>query len=104
MTNADHIIEQLQALGAQVAIKSFDTDQEVITVFVNKTKLNDPIMTQSWKHGIFLIPERNNWVIGYSQSAKTRPLSEQTLMDVMKVWVENPADLKTLQYYDQQSI
>ena len=104
MNNAEHIIEQLQALGAQVAIKSFDTDQEVISVFVNKTKPNDPIITQTWKHGIFLIQEGNNWVIGYSQSAKTRPLSEQLLMDIINVWIAHPADLKPLQKYDQQSI
>ena len=104
MNNADHIIEQLQALGAQAAIKSFGTDQEVISVFVNKTKSNDSIMAHSWKHGIFLIPERNKWIIGYSQSAKTRPLSEKALMDIIKVWIANPADMKPLQAYDQQSI
>ena len=88
------IIEYAKSKGAEVRIRSFESAPNTETICVNFGKIDSEETSgfDVWKHGIFIDELEGEWVIGFSQSAKTQPLEQMKLMQVLELWFAKPSD------------
>ena len=86
------IIRMVESLGAHAAPRSFGAPlaKEQIGVFVCPHETANGI--HAFDHGIFLIEDPKGWVIGFSQSGRTRPLIKEELERLLKTWIAAPDD------------
>ena len=90
--NKEQIISHLISKGADVHIRSFKPGEETICVYVNREKVEKLPEMRVWKHGVFLNFYDGSWFVGYSQSGKTRALTEKEMLNIMGQWIANPDD------------
>ena len=88
------IIKYAESKGADVKVRNFETDATYNTICVNlgKEAPKDSLGIEAWQHGIFIEELAGKWVIGFSQSAKTQPLEQLKLIQVLELWFAEPSD------------
>ncbi len=92
--NKCDIINFAKKNGLKAINKSFNN---IPTLFIGKGEYNDPVVGSVYKDGIFIYQKNDKWIIGFSQSAKTRKLSHEELMTAILEW----KDGKSLKIYEQ---
>ena len=58
------------------------------SLFVGKDEYQDSLIGTVYKDGIFIFQHKDNWIIGFSQSAKTRDLTFEEVKDAIMYWKE----------------
>ena len=87
------IIEFAEERGAYVALKSFDGpgEPETISIFAEALPVDPRTGIQGWRHGIFLKPIDDRWVIYFLQFGETKLLESMELRDIIERWLQKPS-------------
>ena len=91
------LIQFAEAKGAEAKERNFD-GMSSISIFINPI-VDEASGIRGFQNAVFVKRIEDKWIIGFSQSAETRLLTDKEVKSIIGAWIEQP-DNEILRAYE----